>query len=129
MVLSPFACGRDLDTRTAPDFHQGMEVSARAALHYTPGQLDAALEFLKRTRSELRMLRLARVWSDRFRVFDVNGECFEITGIGYPDADIIPILNAVNTVYNRDTIHEPISEPYKEFKTGRRYPWAQDRVM
>jgi hypothetical protein len=35
----------------------------------------------------------------------------------------------VNTVYNRDTIHDPIAEPYKEFKTGRRYPWAQDRVM
>lgn len=103
--------------------------AARAVFAYAPGQLDAALEFLKRTRSELRMLRLARVWPDRFRVYDVNGDCFEIAGIGYVDADIIPILNAVNTVYNRDTIHEPITEPYKEFKTGRRYPWAQDRVM
>jgi hypothetical protein len=106
-----------------------MEPVPRAAFDYAAGQLDAALEFLKRTRSELRMLRFARVWTDRFRVFDVNGDCFEITGVGYPDADIIAILNAVNTVYNRDTIHDPIAEPYKEFKTGRRYPWAQDRVM
>jgi hypothetical protein len=103
--------------------------AARATFEHLPGQVEAALEFLKRTRSELRMLRLVRVWPDRFRVYDVNGDSFEITGVGYADAEIIPILNAVNTVYNRDTIHEPTSEPYKELKTGRRYPWAQDRVM
>ncbi|MFQ5732115.1 MAG: hypothetical protein ACE5KM_09175, partial [Planctomycetaceae bacterium] len=64
---------------------------------YQAGELDAALEFLKRTRSELRMLRFARVWTDRFRVYDINGDCFEVRGVGYPDGDIVPILNAVNT--------------------------------
>src|SRR2546430_1230101 len=37
----------------------------RATHDYTPGGLDAALEFLKRTRSELRSLRTVRVWTDR----------------------------------------------------------------
>lgn len=96
---------------------------------FQPGALDAALEFLKRTRSELRMLRFARVWMDRFRVYDVNGDCFEVTGIGYPDADIVAILNAVNTNFKPESIHAEWAGEYKEFKTGRRYAWAADRVM
>lgn len=100
-----------------------------ATHQYKPDELDAALEFLKRTRSELRTLRMARVWTDRFRVYDVNGDCFEVTGVGYPDEDIVPILNAVNTSFKPEFIHEAGSGEYKEFKTGRRYPWARDRVM
>jgi len=100
-----------------------------ASHHYRAGDLDAALEFLKRTRSELRMLRLVRVWKDCFRVYDVNGDCFEITGIGYPDVDIVAVLNAVNTNFKPELIHDSTDGEYKEFKTGRRYPWAADRVM
>lgn len=90
---------------------------------------DEALEFLKRTRSELRTLRRVRVWRDRLQVFDVNGDSFEIQGVGYPSAAIIPLLDAVNTAYKRDMIHTEFAGEYKEFKTGRRYPWAADRVM
>ena len=96
---------------------------------YVPGGLDEALVFLKRTRSELSELRLARIWPDRFAVFDVNRNCFEITGLGYPDPDIIAVLDAVNAVYKKDAIHASFDGEYKEFKTGRRYPWAADRVM
>jgi hypothetical protein len=96
---------------------------------YAPGGLDAALEFLKRTRAELRTLRKVRVWRDQLHIIDVNKDYFEIRGIGYQDADIIPLLKAVNTAYNPDTIHQPADTPYKEFDTGRRHPWAEDRVM
>jgi hypothetical protein len=105
------------------------ETAPLATHEFRPGELDAALEFLKRTRSELRMLRMARVWRDRFRVYDVNGDSFEITGVGYPDADIVPVLNAVNTNFKPEHIHDAFDGEYKEFKTGRRYPWARDRVM
>lgn len=101
----------------------------KAEHEFPSDTLDAALDFLKRTRSELRTLRKVRVWPNRVQVFDVNQDYFELRGIGYGDADVLPVLDAVNTVYKRETIHEPIDEPYKEFKTGRRYPWAQDRVM
>lgn len=104
-------------------------MSPLATHDYTPGGLDAALEFLKRTRAELRTLRLVRVWKDRFQVIDVNKDYFEIRGIGYPDADIIPILRAVNTAFNPETIHQPIEAEYKELGAGRRYTWAHDRVM
>ncbi len=100
-----------------------------ASHDHTPGNLGAALEFLKRTRSELRQLRKVHVWKDRFQVFDVNGDAFEVRGVGYTDADIVPLLNAVNTAYNPETIHDATDLPYKEFKTGRRHPWAEDRVM
>jgi hypothetical protein len=100
-----------------------------AALAYESGQLHAALEFLKRTRSELRFLRKARIYTDRFQVFDVNGDFFEIQGVGYPDADIVPILRAVNTAFNPERIHDSTDDDFKEFKTGRRHPWAEDRVM
>jgi hypothetical protein len=102
---------------------------AVAEHRFQPGQVAEALEFLKRTRSELRMLRKVRVSREWLRVFDINGDWFEITGVGYVDADVIPILNAVNTPFNRDTIHEPVSAEFKEFQTGRRYAWAADRVM
>ena len=101
----------------------------RATHDYTPGGLDSTLEFLKRTRSELRELRKVRVWKDRLEIFDVNGDRFEICGIGYPDADIVAVLNAVNTNFNPRTVHEPIDLEYKEFLTGRRRAWAEDRVM
>ena len=96
---------------------------------YTDGGLEAAIAFFRRTRSELRTLRMVRVWRDRVQVFDVNGDYFEIRGIGYPDADVTTLLDAVNTAYKRESIHDPIGADYKELKTGRRYPWAADRVM
>lgn len=96
---------------------------------FSDGGLEAAIEFLKRTRAELRTLRFVRVWPESFRVYDINQDCFEIKGVGYLDPDIIPILQHVNTNFNPQTIHDPVDIEYKEFKTGRRYPWAQDRVM
>ena len=74
---------------------------------YAPGGLDAAFEFLKRTRSELRTLRKVRVWTDRLRILDVNGDSFEVRGVGYPDPDIVRLLRAVNTAFDPATIHEP----------------------
>ena len=96
---------------------------------YTQGGLEAALEFLKRTRSELRTLRKVRVWQDRLHIIDVNKDFFELRGIGYAHADIIPLLRNLNTAFNPQTIHEPTEAEYKEFDTGRRHPWAEDRVM
>lgn len=105
-------------------------MSEPTATHeFTPGGLDAAVEFVKRTRSELRQLRRVRVWRDRLQIFDINGDYFELRGIGYPDADIVPLLRMINTAYNPQTLSEPTVAEYKEFDTGRRYPWAHDRVM
>jgi hypothetical protein len=100
-----------------------------ADIRYQPGQVNDVLEFLKRTRSELRMLRKTYVYRDKVQVFDVNGDWFEVVGVGYPDADVVPVLDAVNTAFNRETIHNATEDAYKEFKTGRRYTWAADRVM
>jgi len=91
--------------------------------------VPGTLEFLKRTRAELRMLRKVRVYKDRLQVIDINKDYFEIRGIGYADADIVPILRNINTAFNPQTIHEPTADAYKEFDTGRRHPWAEDRVM
>jgi hypothetical protein len=96
---------------------------------YTPGGFEALREFVKRTRSELRLLRKVRIWRDKVHIIDVNKDVFEIRGLGYPDADIIPLLRLVNTAFNPQTIHAPIDLEYKEFDTGRRHPWAEDRVM
>jgi hypothetical protein len=105
-------------------------MSAPLAIHaYTPGGLTAALEFLKRTRWELRSLRRARVWRDRLEVFDINGDSFEVRGVGYPDADVVPLLRAVNAAFDPLTIHDPTDQDFKELLTGRRHPWAEDRVM
>jgi len=103
--------------------------SPLATHDFAPGGLDAALEFLKRTRNELRTLRKVRVWKDRFHILDINQDFFEVRGIGYPDADIVPLLQNLNTAFNPETIHHEIEAEYKEFNTGRRYPWAYDRVM
>jgi hypothetical protein len=92
-------------------------------------ELQGTLEFLKRTRAELRMLRKVRVYKDRLEVIDVNKDFFEIRGVGYPDPAIIPILRNINTAFNPQTIHEPTTDDFKEFDTGRRHPWAEDRVM
>ena len=104
-------------------------MNALATHHYRAGELAAALEFFKLTRSELRTLRKTRVWPDRVQLFDVNGDFFEILGIGYGDPDVVSILKSVNTAFKPEQIHEPTQQPYKEFKTGRRHPWAEDRVM
>jgi hypothetical protein len=100
-----------------------------ASHDFTPGGLEAALAFLKRTRSELRELRKVRLWKDKLQIIDVNKDFFEIRGIGYADADIVPLLRNINTAFDPQTIHQPTEDDYKEFKTGRRHPWAEDRVM
>jgi hypothetical protein len=105
-------------------------MTAPLATHdYAPGGLDAALEFLKRTRWELRSLRRVHVWKDRLHVIDVNKDYFEVRGVGYGDADVVPLLRMVNTAFNPETVHNPTEAEYKEFDTGRRHPWAEDRVM
>ena len=91
--------------------------------------LDLALEFLKRTRWELRALRKVHVFRDKVHVFDVNGDYFEVRGIGYPDVDVAALLRAVNTAFDPKTIHDPATDEFKEFFTGRRHAWAEDRVM
>ena len=96
---------------------------------YVPGGLEAALEFLKRTRAELRTLYRVRVWKDHVHVIDVNKDYFEVGGIGYRDTDIVPLLRNINTAFNPETIHNEIEAEYKEFGAGNRYPWAYDRVM
>jgi hypothetical protein len=100
-----------------------------AAHDYAEGGLEAALAFFRRTRAELRMLRRVRVSREWVRLFDVNGDYFELRGLGYADAEVIPVLNSFNTPFDPESIHDPIDAPYKEFITGRRYPWAADRVM
>lgn len=96
---------------------------------FADGGLEAAIAFFRRTRNELRVLRLVRISTEWVQLFDINGDYFELRGLGYPDADIIPVLRSFDTPFNPETIHNPIDSPYKEFKTGRRYPWAADRVM
>ena len=100
-----------------------------ATFEYTAGAQDAALEFLKRTRWELRSLRFVRVWRYKLAIFDINNDSFEIRGIGYADADMAPLLAAVNTAFDPATLANETSLEFKEYKTGRRHPWAQDRVM
>lgn len=97
--------------------------------HDFTGDLPAALEFLKRTRWELRELRHVRVFRDRVQILDVNRDFFEVRGVGYPDADIVPLLRAVNTAFDPETVHAPTAAEYKEYATGRRHTWAEDRVM
>jgi hypothetical protein len=96
---------------------------------YNAGGLAEALEFLKRTRSELRTLRHVRVWTDRLLIIDVNHDCFEIRGLGYRDADVVPLLQNLKATFNPETIHNDVEAEYKEFNTGKCYPWAYDRVM
>lgn len=103
---------------------------APLAIHdFAAGGLEAALEFLKRTRFEMRALHRVRVWKDRVQVIDINKDIFEVRGIGYLDNDVVPLLDYVNTAFNHETIHAPIDADYKEFGAGRRYTWANDRVM
>ena len=105
-------------------------MSAPLAVHdYSPGALDAATAFVKRTRAELRNLRRVRIWKDKLHIIDVNKDYFEVRGIGYADAEVVPLLRMINTAYNPETLHAPIEAEYKEFDTGRRHPWAEDRVM
>jgi hypothetical protein len=90
----------------------------------------SALEFLKRTRSELRSLQKVRVWADRLQVFDVNGDFFELRGVGYSQAVIAPLLKAINAAFDPETIRQPPpSGEYRELGAGRRHAWAEDRVM
>jgi hypothetical protein len=106
-----------------------MMTEPKAVHDYAPGGLEAALAFLKRTRAELRSLRRVRVWKDRLQVFDVNKDSFEVRGVGYADADVVPLLRQVNTAFDPKKVHEPTALEYKEYDTGRRHPWAEDRVM
>jgi hypothetical protein len=101
----------------------------KATHDFSAGDVAAALEFLKRTRSELRSLRKARLWQDRLQIFDVNGDYFEVRGVGYPDAVVLSLLRAVNAAFDPATVHQAPPGEYREIATGRRHAWAEDRVM
>lgn len=101
----------------------------RPSVDYTPGMIDEVHAFIRQMRYRFRTQRMVRVWTDRVEVFDVNADAYEIRGLGYSQEDVVPVLDALNAVYRKDSIHEPTDRPYKEFKTGRRYTWANDRAM
>jgi hypothetical protein len=105
-------------------------MSTPLATHdFASGDLHAAQEFVKRSRWELRELWMVRVYPDRYLLIDVNKDHFELRGIGYPHPDIVHLLRLVNAAFDPATIHDPTDAEYKEFLTGRRFPWAHDRVM
>ena len=103
--------------------------AAVATCRYSPGKLDDVLEFLKRARGELMELRKVRVWRARVEIYDVNGERFDVLDIGYPDRDVVELLRSIGTSFKPEFIHQPIQRDFKEFKTGRRFPWAEDRIL
>ncbi len=108
----------------------GAETVTPLATHrHEPGGLDQTLEFLKRTRAELRQLRRVLAWKDRLQVHDVNRDVFEVAGLGYADPEIIPVLNSLNAAYDPSTVHLPPAAEPKPFNLGRCHPWAEDRVM
>lgn len=78
---------------------------------FTAGGLEVALAFFQHTHSELRTLRLVRVSTQWVRLFDINGDFFELRGLGYPDAETIPVLESFDTPFNPETIHVPIAAP------------------
>jgi hypothetical protein len=41
----------------------------------------------------------------------------------------VPVLKSSDTPFDPEPIHAPVDAVYKEFKTGRRYPLAADRVI
>ena len=92
---------------------------------------DTVLRFLRSLQSYNVITKavLLALQADRLQIFDVNKDYFEVRGIGYGDADIVALLRAVNAAYDPATIHQATTEEYKEIKTGRRHPWAEDRVM
>ncbi len=100
-----------------------------AVFAHDAANLEATLQFLKRTRSELRELRYVRVWPERLQIFDINSDYFEVQQIGYLHADIVAVLQAINTAFDPQRIHTATPLDFKEYKTGRRYTWAHDRVM
>ena len=101
----------------------------RAHHDHVVEDLEATMLFLKRTRTELRQLRKVRVWTDRVNVIDVNGDFFEIRGMGYLDGQVVEVVDTINAAYKKDQIQFTCDLTYKEFKTARRYAWAADRVM
>lgn len=81
-------------------------------------------------RTQLREWRFVRLWKDRLAVIDINGDYITIDGLGYASPDVHQILRAIGAAYNTQTIHDgPARGDFKEFKTPRRHPWAEDRVM
>ena len=109
------------DTMSTPEPKASIDASA--------GDITGVLNFMKQMRYEFRELRFVRIGRDWVQVFDVNHDSYLIRGLGYPDADSVTVLDAVNAVYKRETLHDPTDQPWKQFKTGRRRTWAVDRVM
>ena len=91
---------------TRSDGVTGLPLLWRRTRH-EPGGLGQTLEFLKRTRAELRQLRRVLAWKDRLQVHDVNRDVFEVSGLGYADPEIIPVLNSLNAAYDPSTVHQP----------------------
>ena len=80
-----------------------------ADFRYEPGQVDSVREFLKRTRSELRMLRKVFVYRDRMQVF--NGEASAILPKVLDDLDAIDFF-----YYASDHAHQNMMSAYGEAK-------------
>ena len=102
-------------------------VTSLATHDFATGELQPALEFLKRTRWGSRVADGSRLGGS-FYIIDVNKDFFEIRGVGYPNADIVPLLRAVNTAFGPATIHDPTDAGTRNSSQARAHR-AEDRVM
>ena len=84
------------------------------------------IQFLRRERNKLRLLRKLVVSRDNTVIRDVNGEGIEFPGLTYGCAVLDELLRELGIVFPFKTLHDPESTPdgIREFVLSACWTWG-----
>ena len=103
--------------------------AAITVYRYTPAEPDAVRQILKAQRRGFNTANRVRIERDRTVIIDINKDEFTIQGLGFGDANLLPLLGALGAACDPQEIHRlDGSSPPREFSLSRAWAWGAERT-
>jgi hypothetical protein len=96
---------------------------------YDPGDPDVIRKILLAQRRGFNTANRARVERGRTSILDINGDAFVIEGLGYGDANLVPLLQSLGAAFNPQELRRlgPDESVTREYPLSRAWAWGAER--
>jgi hypothetical protein len=102
---------------------------ARKVYHYRPDEPDVVRKVLRAQRKGFNTANRVRVEAGRTVIIDINKDEFVVEGLGWGDANLLPLLAALGAACNPQEIKQmTATSPPREFDLSRVWAWGAERT-
>ncbi len=104
--------------------------NAKAPMRYDRDEPDILAKILQRQRRGFNKANRVRVGPDEVVIYDINGDSFTVTGLGYGDPKLIELLIHLGASFDPRRLGEiPADDPkVREYELSRSWAWGAERT-